>query len=183
MQILSASIVETTRARDKILFTAHDLFYREGIRATGVDRLICESNVTKTTFYRHFPSKKSLIIEFLELRHKNWLAWFKARLMHYGNQPSSISQSIKEWLIDDNFRGCAFLNSVGELAQEIPEVLEITQRHKRDVVETIATIVGGADKALAISVAIDGAILKAQFEQSAESAASALDYLINTVVN
>jgi len=48
-------------ARQRILLTAHDLFYQEGIRATGIDRIIKESGVTKVTFYRHFPSKNDLI--------------------------------------------------------------------------------------------------------------------------
>ena len=48
-------------ARDRILHTAHDLFYREGIRATGIDRIIATAGVTKVTFYRHFPSKNDLI--------------------------------------------------------------------------------------------------------------------------
>ena len=48
-------------ARQRILLTAHDLFYRDGVRATGIDRVIAESGVTKVTFYRHFPSKKALL--------------------------------------------------------------------------------------------------------------------------
>lgn len=181
MQNLSASIVKTTPAREKILFTAHDLFYRDGIRATGIDRLIAESSVTKTTFYRHFPAKRKLIIEFLELRHQNWLAWFRSRLEHHGNQPSSITLSIKEWLESDRFRGCAFLNSVGELGEEMSEVLEVTQRHKLSVAKAIMPIVGDYNKAIAITVAIDGAILKAQFDQNAKQALAALDCLVNAV--
>ncbi|WP_394700542.1 TetR/AcrR family transcriptional regulator [Thiomicrorhabdus sp.] len=63
-------------ARERILLTAHDLFYREGIRATGIDRLIREAGVTKVTFYRHFPSKNDLILAFLHYRHQRWMDWF-----------------------------------------------------------------------------------------------------------
>lgn len=181
MKSLSTSINKATSAREKILFTAHDLFYQDGVRATGVDRLIHESKVTKTTFYRHFPSKKDLIIEFLELRHLSWLAWFKARIGYHGNNPSSITLAINEWLSSDDFRGCAFLNSVGELGEQMPEVLKITQRHKRNVVEVIASIVGNQEQAVAITVAIDGAVLKAQFDQRADQAVAALDTLVNAV--
>eukprot|EP01031_Cornospumella_fuschlensis_P009142 gene9142-11228_t len=55
----------TLPARDRILVTAHDLFYRDGIRATGIDRIIAESGVAKLTFYRHFPSKDELVKAFL----------------------------------------------------------------------------------------------------------------------
>lgn len=38
------SVYKTLSARERILNTAHTLFYREGIRATGVDRLIAEQD-------------------------------------------------------------------------------------------------------------------------------------------
>jgi AcrR family transcriptional regulator len=183
MQKLSASITSSTPARDKILFTAHDLFYQNGIRATGVDRLITESQVTKTTFYRHFPSKKVLIMEFLELRHQNWLSWFNSRIEAHGSSPLAIAGAIDEWLSDDSFRGCAFLNSVGELGEQMNEVLDVAQRHKRDVAEVISPIVGCPDKAIAIAVAIDGAILKAQIDQSAGHSVKALNTIISAMMN
>lgn len=49
-------------ARDRILETAGPLFYREGFRAVGVDRVIAEADVAKATFYKHFPSKDDLIV-------------------------------------------------------------------------------------------------------------------------
>src|SRR3954470_24343514 len=63
-------------ARERILVTSHDLFYRAGIRATGIDRVIAASGVTKVTFYRHFPSKDDLVRAFLDHRHGLWMAWF-----------------------------------------------------------------------------------------------------------
>jgi AcrR family transcriptional regulator len=49
-------------ARARILAVAGALFYREGSRAIGVDRVIAEADVAKATFYRHFPSKDDLIV-------------------------------------------------------------------------------------------------------------------------
>ena len=71
-------------ARERILRTAHDLFYAEGLRATGIDRVIAEAGVTKVTFYRHFPSKNDLILAYLNLRHEQWMAWFVAALARHG---------------------------------------------------------------------------------------------------
>ena len=73
-------------ARERILLAAHDLFYLDGIRATGIDRVIAESGVTKVTFYRHFPSKNDLICEFLEYRHRRWMAWFTDALQRHGGE-------------------------------------------------------------------------------------------------
>ncbi len=52
-------------ARQRILQTAAELFYRDGINATGVERLAAESSVSKRTLYQHFPSKTAVVEEYL----------------------------------------------------------------------------------------------------------------------
>jgi AcrR family transcriptional regulator len=52
-------------ARDRILSVAGRLFYREGYRGVGVDRVIAEADVAKATFYKHFPSKDDLIVAWI----------------------------------------------------------------------------------------------------------------------
>src|SRR5262245_49869827 len=54
--------------REKILFTALDLFYRHGFHEVGIDRVIAAVGVTKTTFYNHFESRDHLILEALGVR-------------------------------------------------------------------------------------------------------------------
>ena len=116
-------------ARERILLTAHALFYRDGIRATGVDRVIAESGVTKVTFYRHFPSKNHLVQAYLDYRHARWMAWFAEALGRHGGERSgrgldALVPALAEWLHDEHYRGCAFINSVGELGGALPEDLE-----------------------------------------------------------
>ena len=52
-------------ARQRILDAAAELFYRQGINATGVERLATESSVSKRTLYQHFPSKMAVVEEYL----------------------------------------------------------------------------------------------------------------------
>jgi AcrR family transcriptional regulator len=52
--------------RDRIMKTIGPLFYREGYRAIGVDRIIAESGVAKATFYKHFPAKDDVIVAWLD---------------------------------------------------------------------------------------------------------------------
>ncbi len=169
-------------ARERILLTAHDLFYREGIRATGIDHIIAESGVTKVTFYRHFPSKNNLILEYLESRHKNWMAWFVDALQRHGGSVQAIVPALQEWFSDAHFRGCAFINSVGELGVALPEVVQITQRHKQEMTSAIENLLPTSKyrqrNAQAIALAIDGAIIRAQIDQSPDVALSALDKLL-----
>jgi len=183
---LSESISGSTSAREKILFTAHDLFYRDGIRATGVDRLIAESKVTKTTFYRHFPSKNNLILEFLELRHQNWLTWFEERLDQHGGTVQAIKPSLEEWFSSNSYRGCAFINSLGELGEEQAEVKAIVRRHKQDVADVLVPLmparVDANDTAKMIALMIDGAIIKAQYDFETDAALSLFDEMLSRLL-
>ena len=78
---------QATGAREKILLSAHELFYRHGIRATGIDKIIAQARVTKVTFYRHFPSKNDLILAYLEYRHTRWLNRFSQSIKLMGVRP------------------------------------------------------------------------------------------------
>ncbi|MGO7208920.1 TetR/AcrR family transcriptional regulator, partial [Rhizobium ruizarguesonis] len=55
---------------EQILAAAGGLFYSEGIRAVGIDRIIEEAKVAKATLYRHFPSKDHLVAAYLQDRHE-----------------------------------------------------------------------------------------------------------------
>ncbi len=173
------------RARDRILLTASDLFYREGIRATGVDRLIAESGVTKTTFYRHFPSKNSLICEFLESRHQELVRSFEDALAANGGTVDAIFPVVEKWFYSDIFRGCAFINSLGELGTVLPEVIQITQVHKQKMADIIETLLPPSDqskqKAMAIMLAIDGAIIRTQYDETPDSALSLLKQIVKSL--
>ncbi|UUZ94841.1 TetR/AcrR family transcriptional regulator [Paenibacillus sp. P25] len=59
-------ILPRKSARNQILQVASDLFYREGIRAVGIDRIIAESGISKASFYRNFASKDDLVTAYLE---------------------------------------------------------------------------------------------------------------------
>lgn len=158
-------------ARERILLKAHELFYRHGIRATGIDRIIAEAGVTKVTFYRHFASKNVLIHTYLEYRHQQWMRWFETSIQQHSAK-GRVSLEVlvpimKDWFQSETFRGCAFLNGVGELAEDLPEILDITQQHKRKVEEVVKTFIpaGNQQKALsrAVVMAMDGAIWHVQF--------------------
>jgi AcrR family transcriptional regulator len=58
--------------RERILDAADRLFYTEGVRATGTEKIMSVSEVAKATFYRHFPSKDDLVIAYLEYRDRSF---------------------------------------------------------------------------------------------------------------
>lgn len=176
-------------ARQRILVTAHELFYREGIRATGIDRVIAESRVTKATFYRHFPSKTDLICAYLDYHHERWMSWFiEALERHCSARKKGIDTlvpALSEWLRVAGYRGCAFINSVGELGGATPEVVKIARRHKRDMTDVIENLLPPsrqrARDAKAIAMAVDGAIVHAQSDETPDAALSNLTRLIAAI--
>ena len=171
--------------RERILRAAHDLFYRDGIRATGIDRVIAESGVAKLTFYRQFASKDALILAFLDFRHERWMAWFVDALARHGGGVAAVAPALAEWFASDDYRGCAFLNSVGELGPALPAVVEAARRHKQDltaaIVRRMKPAAGRARAARALALAIDGAIVQAQYLESPAAAADALAFVVKAV--
>jgi AcrR family transcriptional regulator len=104
-------------ARERILSTAYDLFARHGIRAIGVDRIISEAGVAKTTLYRHFQSKDDLVIAVLERREEIWLVgWLQPRIEALGDSPDgrllAIFDAFGEWFLEEGYEGCLFVSSL-----------------------------------------------------------------------
>lgn len=52
-------------AADRIRRTAREMFYRDGIRAVGVDAIVTQAGVTKPSLYRSFASKDELAAAYL----------------------------------------------------------------------------------------------------------------------
>lgn len=175
-----------TSARDRIVLTAHDLFYAEGIKATGIDRIIKQAKVTKVTFYRHFPSKHDLIIAFLNYRHQLWNDWFTDALNRHGKNTDGLLQAMHEWFEKETYRGCAFINSVGELGETLPEICTIAQQHKQNMTSVIKTVLADTaardQHANAIALAIDGAIIRSQIDNKSDTALAGLKTIIELII-
>ena len=108
-------------ARERILATANELFYREGVRAIGVDTVVERSGVSKTTLYRLFESKDALIAAFAAERDRlNWEWWDRIEEQH-DDDPHALLEALLSEIArrigSPAYRGCPFLN----LATEFPD--------------------------------------------------------------
>src|SRR3954454_13572368 len=93
---VSASANAQTPPRERILTAASDLFYRNGIRAVGVDAIAAAAETNKMTLYRHFASKDELVAEYLRREaEKLKLGWDRRAIDH----PEPCAQ-IRAWLKD-----------------------------------------------------------------------------------
>jgi AcrR family transcriptional regulator len=140
-------------ARQRILNAAAELFYREGINATGVERLAAESSVSKRTLYQHFPSKTAVVEEYL-------------RSIEQGVADALLSEadpddrSPREQLLavfeapttrGGPLRGCPFHNAAVEAAGGMPGVHEIVRASKRAFIGRLTELAeqaGAADPQL-----------------------------------
>jgi AcrR family transcriptional regulator len=120
-------------AKVRILETADLLFYSEGIRTVGIDRLISTSKVTKATFYKHFGSKDRLILMYIEARHVTEVERFDAILEAYPTGEAALRAIVALTISDiasPGFRGDAFLNAATEFSEDRHPVRSVVLRHR-----------------------------------------------------
>jgi AcrR family transcriptional regulator len=123
-------------ARARILTAASELFYFEGINATGVERIASRASVSKRTLYRHFPSKTALVEEYLrrlrqEAAESTSMASPRARLLALFELSDAGN---------GRMRGCPFHNAAVEAAGAMPGVEHIVHLHKRDYVDGLTQL-------------------------------------------
>jgi AcrR family transcriptional regulator len=123
-------------ARARILTAAAELFYFEGINATGVERIASRASVSKRTLYRHFPSKTALVEEYLQRLRQ------KAGESKSMGTPRARLLALFELSDADNgrMRGCPFHNAAVEAAGAMPGVEHIVHQHKRDYVDGLTRL-------------------------------------------
>ncbi|MGK5683665.1 TetR/AcrR family transcriptional regulator [Actinoplanes sp. URMC 104] len=106
-----------SEARLRLLTTATRIFYAEGIHSVGVDRIIAEAQVTRATFYRHFPGKEDLVLAYLREVHAMDRDALEAAVAAYPSPAEAllaIAHAIAGNIQSPGFRGCAFLNAAAE---------------------------------------------------------------------
>ncbi|MGV9775027.1 TetR/AcrR family transcriptional regulator [Streptosporangium sp. NPDC003464] len=168
-----------TRARERLLDTAEELFYAEGVRAVGVEQILTVSKVGRASFYRHFPSKDDLIVAMLERRDLRWRQWLAERVAAHGGGPLAVFDALAERFARADFRGCAFINTMVESADPDSPAHRVAAGHKNRVigyVESLLVAAGHRDPAVLarqLVMLMDGAIVTALRERSAAPAGQA----------
>jgi AcrR family transcriptional regulator len=134
MTTASAAPSEPKRseARERLLSTAMGLFYADGIRTVGVDRIIAEAGVTKATFYRHFPSKEDLVLAYLRTAHTAIRDELEsvAENAEAFDLLRAVAGGVAQDVCREGFRGCAFINAGAEYADPADPVRLMVQEHR-----------------------------------------------------
>jgi AcrR family transcriptional regulator len=160
----------TPGARARVLTTADRLFYDEGIRVVGVDRLIAEASVTKATFYKHFGAKDTLVLEYLRVRHERAVAELEA-LVAGSEGGSATVTALVDALVDQlqspRFRGSAFANAAAEFSDPTHPVRSAVAEHQEWLTDALVDLFKEAgrtmpgDAADDFLLALDGALVGA----------------------
>lgn len=165
-----------TNARQRLLDAAEALFYAEGIRAVGVERILDVSRVGRASFYRHFSGKDDLVVAVLERRDREWRAWLAERVTALGGGPLAMFDALAERFERADFRGCAFINTMVEAADPDSPAHRVAAAHKNQVVTYVEGLLD-ADAQLEpgplarqLVMLMDGAIVTALRERGAEPA-------------
>jgi AcrR family transcriptional regulator len=188
---MSTTRTSTSAAKQRLLETADRLFYREGFRAVGIDRLIAEAGVAKMTLYTYFPSKDDLIVAVLQYREAQVLAFFRAAMVRHATRTKdslrAFFAALKEWFESPGFRGCAFQNAAVELADPAHAGTQVVRDHKRRFADLLRGLVeeaagpSAATLAPAIALLVEGAIVTAVIQGTSEAAEVARDAALQLV--
>jgi len=162
---------EASEVRQRILDTASTLFYERGVRAVGVDLVVDESGVAKTSLYRHFRTKDDLIVAFLEREDTEfWAQWDEVAARHAG-EPMAELEAHMRWigkrLARANYRGCPQINVAAEFAEADHPAREVARRHMQAMRKRLAELARGLgavrpnDLAAQLGVLVNGAFVSA----------------------
>ena len=109
--------ISGTAVRERLLDAADRLFYQEGVRAVGIDRVLAEADAAKASLYQHFGCKDQLVASYLERRTADTRAGIEAYLAD--TPPSQCALKFFDWVVElaesKDFRGCPLQHTVSEL--------------------------------------------------------------------
>ena len=132
-----------SEARERLLSTASGLFYREGIRAVGVERILTEAPATRATFYRHFPSKEDLVLAYLRGVDAHTRADVQAAIETAPSPADAlraIGTAVADSLAEPQFRGCAFLKAAAEYPDPHDPVRQVVLEHRAWYLTTLTEL-------------------------------------------
>jgi AcrR family transcriptional regulator len=128
--------------REKLIDTAHHLFYEHGFHAIGLDRILADVGVTKTTFYNHFESRDELIVEVLREADSREIDQFMAAVGARGGddpraQLLAMFDVLEEKFAQPEFRGCIYINAATAFPDPRDPIHAAAAAHRKEVLRRV----------------------------------------------
>jgi AcrR family transcriptional regulator len=131
-------------ARERLIEIAIELFYQEGIRAIGIDKVVAHSGVSKSSLYRTFASKNELIAAFAEEQNQRFWRWWDETIERHVGEPrqqiESLFEGIAGQIANPQFRGCPFINLATEFPNRQHPGTTIACTNKREVCKRLRVL-------------------------------------------
>jgi AcrR family transcriptional regulator len=168
-------------AKRRLLDAADELFYNEGIRAVGIDRVIARAGVAKGSLYYSFTGKDALVQEYLAQRHARWAERVTAGIEAHADPRArilAVYDVLGTLFAQPDYRGCAFMNATAEAAPDSVEAQAATifRAWVHSLFLDLATATDMADpRQLAETLVLlyDGAVATAQMDKTPQAARTA----------
>ncbi|CCK25448.1 TetR family transcriptional regulator [Streptomyces davaonensis JCM 4913] len=174
--------MDSATAREQALDAAEELFYGQGIQSVGMDAIRGASGVSLKRLYQLFPAKEQLVEAYLERRDVRWrerLAAHVARTEDPEERILAVFDWLERWFGEDGFRGCAWINSYGELGATSERVTAQVRAHKQAFRDYLASLVADAGRPDELTgplfLLAEGAMVTAGITASTRPAAEARD--------
>jgi AcrR family transcriptional regulator len=177
--------------RDELVRKALDVFYCDGFNATGMDKLVAETGISKTSMYKHFRTKEDIILAVLRLRDERFRNWFCRRIEEIAEAPKdrllAIFDVLLEWFEAPEFKGCMFIKAVSEFQDPENPIHIQSATHKQmlfEYVEDLASQAGlenPAALARQLMLLKEGAIILAVMQGNADAGQDAKHAAISLI--
>ncbi|HEY9100858.1 helix-turn-helix domain-containing protein [Chitinimonas sp.] len=177
-------VTEGPEASARLLDAADELFYRDGIRAVGVDAIVKQAGVNKMSLYRQFSSKDELVRHyFLRADTRFWTAIERSIAKHPDNAAAALQQiytDLAQRAVVAGYRGCPFVNMAAEFTEPSHFVRQLVAQNKRQLLarlEELATQAGASQPlalAQALALLLEGAYAASQSYDPPDAVLTAL---------
>jgi AcrR family transcriptional regulator len=119
-------------ARDRVLATASQLFTRGGIRAVGVQDILEHAGVNRAAFYRHFPTRGDVEVEYVRGLCAASTATLTALHLKAAS-PRAVLTALIDGALDlvqsEDFRGDQLVNAAAEFPDRAHPVRQLILQH------------------------------------------------------
>jgi AcrR family transcriptional regulator len=166
--------------REELVRKALASFYRNGFQATGMDMIVEQSGISKTSIYNHFKTKEDLILAVLRLRDETFRNWLYRRMEALASDPKgqllAMFDALGEWFQEVDFKGCMFIKASSEYQDQSHPIHKQSAEHKRIIEAHLGNLVAAAGYSNPVFVARqlmvlkEGATVTAQLSSRAEAA-------------
>ncbi|MFD4294707.1 TetR/AcrR family transcriptional regulator [Rhodococcus sp. NPDC058505] len=174
--------MDSDTADVRLLDAAEELFNEHGVQAVGMDAIRTRSGVSLKRLYQLYPSKERLVEAMLRRRDhavRDEIVGFLAPYADPRERILGVFDYLDDWFRRDDFRGCTFINTFGELGGSNAVVADIARTHKAAFLDCLRDLVRAADRpeGLADQLALlaNGAMATAAISGSPTPAAQAKD--------